>query len=169
MEIICFKIYYVCFGLFGVLYTVRLLTHVHCKRTHFVFHSFKADMSYSLQTNFVSVMKDWADKYHVWGTPTSAVQSIRNSGNQESLCGNFFLWCNCEKWSKMLIAEQNMQLAAEFAISPFAEHGFSRSITVGSTEYILLYIPGNYDAIYGATLKFAATFDEFSKTHTITI
>ncbi len=50
--------------------TVRLLTHVHCKPTHFVFHSFKANMSYSLQTNFVSVMKDWADKYHVWGTPT---------------------------------------------------------------------------------------------------
>ncbi len=41
-------------------YTVRLLTHVHSKPTHFVFHSFKADMSYFLQTNFVSVMKDWA-------------------------------------------------------------------------------------------------------------
>ncbi len=24
-------------------------------------------MSYSLQTSFGSVMKDWADKYHVWG------------------------------------------------------------------------------------------------------
>ncbi len=52
------------------LYTVRLLTHVLCKPTHFFFHSFKATMSYSLQTSFNSVMKDWADKYHVWGTPT---------------------------------------------------------------------------------------------------
>ncbi len=52
------------------IYTVRLLTHVHCKPTHFVFHSFKADMPYSLQTNFVSVTKDWANKYHVWGAPT---------------------------------------------------------------------------------------------------
>ncbi len=30
-------------------------------------------MSYSLQTNFVSVMKDWADKYRVWGTPTRSL------------------------------------------------------------------------------------------------
>ncbi len=36
----------------------------------FLFHSFIATMSYSLQTSFNSVMKDWADKYHVWGTPT---------------------------------------------------------------------------------------------------
>ncbi len=50
--------------------TVRLLTHVLCKPTHFFFHSFIATMSYSLQTTFNSVMKDWADKYHVWGTPT---------------------------------------------------------------------------------------------------
>ncbi len=50
--------------------TVRLLTHVFCKPTHFFFHSFIATMSYSLQTSFNSLMKDWADKYHVWGTPT---------------------------------------------------------------------------------------------------
>ncbi len=50
-------------------YTVCLLTHVHCKPTHFFFHSFIATMSYSLQTSFNSVMKGWADKYHVWGTP----------------------------------------------------------------------------------------------------
>ncbi len=47
-------------------YTVPLLTHVHCKPTHFFFHSFIATVSYSLQTNFNSVLKDWADKYHVW-------------------------------------------------------------------------------------------------------
>ncbi len=51
-------------------YTVRLLTHVLCKPTHFFFHSFIATMPYSLQTSFNSLMKDWADKYHVWGTPT---------------------------------------------------------------------------------------------------
>ncbi len=51
-------------------YTVRLLTHAHCKPTHLFFHSFIATMSYPLQTSFNSVMKDWADKYHVWGTPT---------------------------------------------------------------------------------------------------
>ncbi len=50
-------------------YTVRLLTHVLCKPTHFFFHSFVATMSYSLQTSFNSLMKDCADKYHVWGTP----------------------------------------------------------------------------------------------------
>ncbi len=50
--------------------TVRLLTHVLCKPTHFFFHSFIATMSCSLQTSFHSLMKDWADKYHVWGTPT---------------------------------------------------------------------------------------------------
>ncbi len=26
--------------------------------------------TYPLETSFNSVMKDWADKYHVWGTPT---------------------------------------------------------------------------------------------------
>ncbi len=52
------------------LLTARLLTHVPCKPTHFFFHSFIATISYSLQTSFSSVMKDWADKYHVWGTPT---------------------------------------------------------------------------------------------------
>ncbi len=51
---------------------------------------------------------------------------------------------------KMLIAEQNVQLAAELAFSPFAEHGYSRSIIVGSTEYNLIYIPGNHDAIFRA-------------------
>ncbi len=51
-------------------YTVRLLTHVLCKPTDFFFHSFIATMSYSLQTSFSSLMKDWADKCHVWGTPT---------------------------------------------------------------------------------------------------
>ncbi len=50
--------------------TVRLLTHVLCKPTHFFFHSFIATMPYCLQTSFNSQMKDWADKYHVWGTPT---------------------------------------------------------------------------------------------------
>ncbi len=50
--------------------TVRLLTHVHCKPTHFFFHSFIATMSYPPQTSFISVMKGWADKFHVWGTPT---------------------------------------------------------------------------------------------------
>ncbi len=49
---------------------MRLLTHVLCKPTKFFFHSFKATMSYSLQTSFNSLMKDWADKYHVWGIPT---------------------------------------------------------------------------------------------------
>ncbi len=57
-------------SVFGYSYTVRLPTHVHCKPTHFVFHSFIAKMSYSLQTSFNSLMKDWGDKYHVWGTPT---------------------------------------------------------------------------------------------------
>ncbi len=42
--------------------TVRLLTHVLCKPTHFFFHPFIATMSYSLQTSFDSVMKDWVDK-----------------------------------------------------------------------------------------------------------
>ncbi len=50
-------------------YTVRFLTHVLCKPTHFFFHSFIATMSYPLQTSFIGVMKGWADKFHVWGTP----------------------------------------------------------------------------------------------------
>ncbi len=54
----------------GIRSTVRLLTHVHCKPTHFFFHSFIATISYSPQTSFNSGMKDWVDKYHVWGTPT---------------------------------------------------------------------------------------------------
>ncbi len=54
--------------------TVRLLTHVLCKPTHFFFHSFIATISYSLQISFNSVMKDWADKYHVWGTPRGHLQ-----------------------------------------------------------------------------------------------
>ncbi len=32
--------------------------------------SFIATMSYSPQISFNSVMKDWTDKFHVWGTPT---------------------------------------------------------------------------------------------------
>ncbi len=50
--------------------TVRLLTHVLRKPIHFFFHSFIATMPYCLQTSFNNLMKDWADKYHVWGTPT---------------------------------------------------------------------------------------------------
>ncbi len=38
--------------------------------TFFFFHSFIATMSYSPQISFNSVIKDWADKYYVWGTPT---------------------------------------------------------------------------------------------------
>ncbi len=52
------------------IYTVRLLTHVLCKSTQFFFHSFIATMLYSPQTSVNSVMKDWANKYHVWSTPT---------------------------------------------------------------------------------------------------
>ncbi len=51
-------------------YTVRLLTQVLCKPTHFVFQSFIATIFFSLQTSFSSAMKDWAEKYHVSGTPT---------------------------------------------------------------------------------------------------
>ncbi len=50
-------------------YAVRLLTHVLCKPTHFIFHSFIATISYSLQTSFRTVIKDWTDKYHAWGIP----------------------------------------------------------------------------------------------------
>ncbi len=53
----------------GCYCTVRLLTHVLCKPTHFLFHSFIATMSYCLQTSFISVRKGRADKHHVWGTP----------------------------------------------------------------------------------------------------
>ncbi len=48
-------------ALFSDINTVRMLTHVLCKPTHFIFHSFMATMSYSLQTSFNSVVKDWAD------------------------------------------------------------------------------------------------------------
>ncbi len=51
---------------------MRLLTHVLCKPTHFFFHSFIPTMSYSLQTSFNSVMKDWTDKFHALGIPTSS-------------------------------------------------------------------------------------------------
>ncbi len=64
MAVISFcvhTIYRMCMQLKYSACTVRLLTHVHCKPTYFVFHSFKADMPYSLQTNFVRVIKDWAD------------------------------------------------------------------------------------------------------------
>ncbi len=47
----------------GCRYTVRLLTHVLCKPTHFFFHSFIATMPYCVQTSFNSLMKDWVDKY----------------------------------------------------------------------------------------------------------
>ncbi len=38
--------------------TVRLLTHILCKPTHFFFDSSKATISYCLQTSFNSVVKD---------------------------------------------------------------------------------------------------------------
>ncbi len=71
-------------------YTVRLLTHVLCNPTHFFLHSFLATMSYSLQTCFSSVMKDWADKYHAKGTPTrsssrSNLLKIKNKTNEACL------------------------------------------------------------------------------------
>ncbi len=47
--------------------TVRLLTHVLCKPTHFFFHSFIATMSHSPQISLSSVMKDWADICYIWG------------------------------------------------------------------------------------------------------
>ncbi len=50
--------------------TVRLLTHVLCKPPLFFFQLFIPTKSDSLQTNISSAMKDWADKYHVWGTPS---------------------------------------------------------------------------------------------------
>ncbi len=65
-------------GLCGHAYTVRLLTHVLCKPTHFFFHLFIATMSYSLQTSFYSVMKDWADKYHVWDAPTRSPSRLNS-------------------------------------------------------------------------------------------
>ncbi len=40
---------------------MRLLTHVLCKPTHLIFHSFIATISYSLQTNFNSAMKVQAE------------------------------------------------------------------------------------------------------------
>ncbi len=52
--------------------TERWLTHVLCKPNHFFFHSFIATMSYSLQTSFNNLTNDWADKNHVWGTPTGS-------------------------------------------------------------------------------------------------
>ncbi len=62
--------------------TVRLLTHVLCKPTHFFFHSSIATMSYSLPTSFNSLIKDWADKYHVWGTPRGRLQGqTRDNSN----------------------------------------------------------------------------------------
>ncbi len=57
--------------------TVCLLTHVLCKPTHFFFHSFIATMSYCLQTSLISAMKGWADKYHVWGTPTRSPFKVK--------------------------------------------------------------------------------------------
>ncbi len=66
----------------GNRHTVRLLTHVLCKPTHFFFHSFIATMSYPLQVRLNSVVKDWADKYHVWGTPRGHLQGqTRDNSN----------------------------------------------------------------------------------------
>ncbi len=45
--------------------TVRLLTHVLCKTSHFFFQSCITTMSNSRQASFNNVMKDWPDKYHV--------------------------------------------------------------------------------------------------------
>ncbi len=38
------------------------------------FHLFIATMSNSLQTSFNRVMKDWPDKYHIWGPPPAHPQ-----------------------------------------------------------------------------------------------
>ncbi len=67
-----------CFVLSYSTHTVRLLTHVLCKPTHFFFHSFIATISYSPQISFSSVMKDWADKYHVRGTPTRSPSRLNS-------------------------------------------------------------------------------------------
>ncbi len=53
---------------------VRLLTHVLCKPKHFFLQLFIATISNYLQTSFNSVMNDWPDKYHVWGTPARSSQ-----------------------------------------------------------------------------------------------
>ncbi len=58
-------------------HTMRLLTHVLCKPTHFFFPSFIATMLYFFQTSFNSVMKDWADKYDVWGTPHEVTFEVK--------------------------------------------------------------------------------------------
>ncbi len=65
-------------GVWENINTVRLLTHVLCKPTHFFFHSFIATMSYPLQTSCISVMKGWADKFHVWGTPTRSPSRLNS-------------------------------------------------------------------------------------------
>ncbi len=66
----------------GMTTTVSLQTQVLCKTTHFFFHSFIATISYSLQTSFNIVMKDWAVKYHVWATPRGHLQGqIRDNSN----------------------------------------------------------------------------------------
>ncbi len=68
---------------FGYGTTARLLTHVLCKPTHFFFRSFIATMSYPLQTSFNNVTKDWADTFHVCGTPTrSSSRSARDNSNR---------------------------------------------------------------------------------------
>ncbi len=51
-------------------HAVSVLTHVPRKPTHSFFQRFMATMSNFLQTSFNRVMKDWHDKYHVWGTPS---------------------------------------------------------------------------------------------------
>ncbi len=43
------------------IHTMRLLNHVLCEATHFVFQLVKATISNSLQTSFNRVMQDWPD------------------------------------------------------------------------------------------------------------
>ncbi len=57
------------------LLTVRLLTHVLCKLTHFFFQLFIATISNSLYISINRVMKDWHDKYHAWAIPARSPYS----------------------------------------------------------------------------------------------
>ncbi len=85
----------------GLAFTVRLLTHVLCKPTHFFFHSFIATMSSSLQTSFNSVMNNWIHKFYVRGTPTMSPSRSNNPQAMRrppqfkiSSFGEDFLSCN---------------------------------------------------------------------------
>ncbi len=51
----------------------RSQTHVLCKPTHFFFQLLIDRMSNYIQTSFTGAMKDWTDKYHLWGTPTRSL------------------------------------------------------------------------------------------------